>query len=542
MPSLPVNPSKIAVHFQDPSQCVCNFHMFLGNLQSSSTNISKSGKIREMCSNFFSFNLLFLAVSWLLIIGPLVVSLDLLAIHFTNWYFDNNLEYLQHTLMICVYGLNAYFILKHIVLDKKDAAPKLTKSKLGRILSLGMLSTVASLLNLLITATTWIAPNKWLKGGFLCDLVYCEYMSYNLYYLEIFGLIMPCFIALFLYQVTDKWRKNRSDVIFDGNINSTKITTTPNELSVSLLSSDVNETDQFDNLNNNNTPVMSIFWYNVYAYLWIFLYGLALFVSYCYSQIQSSYTNDHFDLVYLSLLFAMFTLKLAIKRVSRGLDMCRAHWQHKHYTNSSDPEQTSIELMTEFIMSYIYWDVYRYLFICEKIKWESFIISKIMHVLSELFETGFRPGNWYFKTTTVLLNTRLSNAYLIPYGIIQDVYTSNNEWKQRFSADIMLHFMASFFDGFGWIVTLNVQRQYFNTSLGIDVSDSFVFLVVSMSIDAILLLIHYIWFLFAYGINVTELASVLFISPKQNKFRWDFILTLIFLYCSSALQWLFLGT
>ncbi|ETN98235.1 hypothetical protein RFI_39275 [Reticulomyxa filosa] len=525
MPSLPVNPSykDKENHVKAPEKCKCNYHAFLSNIEEIA-----SLPQRVVFLKFGGFLGLILLLSWL-VMGPLVTSLDLVSQRAVYFYKHEHLRYVQYALINLIYGFNSYVILKCTVIDVGHSNSQ--SSKWRHILLL-FLVVVSSYLNMGVTCVLWLFRNDLPNVAFLCTYLYCEYMSFYLFYLNVFGLMFPCLVSLFFYRMLVPTPK----VWSDNPINTS-------DYSLELLQES----------GAAFSPKTSQFFLNLCAFLWIMIFGATVFVAYVSAELESSYAETHFEQVYLILLIVMIVLKWALKKISRQLDRTRLQ-----YTNFSAKE-SSLEIMTEFVMSYLYWDVYRYLFISENIQWNNFIYTKSLHVLSELFETGlfffffffkfctffffemksFRSTDWYFTITQKWQDNKWSRQWLIQSGLIQDANTSHDQWKVRYCIDIMLHFTASWLDGIGWIVILTVHHSYLANDLGINVGLSFLFLIASMLIDAFIMMALYLWFWWAYSIDMVHLVCALFVLPTTHTFRWQLLWALVFLYTGYAQCWFF---
>ncbi len=62
----------------------------------------------------------------------------------------------------------------------------------------------------------------------------------------------------------------------------------------------------------------------------------------------------------------------------------------------------SLEYISEFYSSYMYWDAFRYLFICKDITFGQFLFSKGIHILIELLNNLGRVSSIYLSFTTYL--------------------------------------------------------------------------------------------------------------------------------------------
>ncbi|ETO13465.1 hypothetical protein RFI_23909 [Reticulomyxa filosa] len=368
MPSLPVNPSRenMEKHFEDPEECNCNFHFFLRK-EKESTNLSWKGS----WLNFGGFLGLVIILS-LLVMGLLVAALDVISIQSKRLYEYAKLIYLEYTCINILNGLYCYVLLECMLIDIPPCQS--WRSKL-RHSFLPLSTIIASVISTILTFVFWYFRNDLPTVPLLAKCINCGYTPFHLFYLNVFGLMAPCVIVLCLYQCWSCIPRR-----FDYELQELQ------ELRISISnprSSVLRE--------NGVTPLHSapkfclvlcaLVWVVIFSLMCSFLWECVINSFFFMSKLTGIYVSS-IEQIYIILLVTLTILKWTLKKISRKIDTIRLQYP------SVATETISFELISEFIISIVYWDSYRYLFTFENFHWTKFFSTKLIHVISELFEAG----------------------------------------------------------------------------------------------------------------------------------------------------------
>ena len=298
------------------------------------------------------------------------------------------------------------------------------------------------------------------------------------------------------------------------------------------------------------------YWY--YCLVWI-MYGFTLFWSlvifYCIVTLQESYEIHRFTIVYIVIIVLTSIVKWILKRIARKIDTCfismkiaAIHWNtqlkfyhsnskslanvhaHDSQDNNSDNNKNntntnnnrhsqfkrnskideyrlqlelemksiSFELLTEIFCSSIYFLLYRFLIIYDSpLLWE-FIVSKIVHFLSETIESCLKISGKYFHVTkdaSELLRTR--NNYHRVITRLSNIFLTDEstlyQWQQRVCVDLVCRFLVS--NVMAIIVILSVASVFVNWDywLGFSSHDQYIngliYLSMSIAVDTLYFLL-----------------------------------------------------
>ena len=225
---------------------------------------------------------------------------------------------------------------------------------------------------------------------------------------------------------------------------------------------------------------------------------------------------------------------------SKNVDSNNINNNTNFNSDENNNASMSLEYFSEFLLSYLYWDSYRYLFICQNIKLSSFIISSILHIMSETFVIIARTSDYYINTSINIQNNskykhfRKKNRCL---SFVLPVATSNDiQWRNRISIDLMAHFNSSTMVGLFWLINIIVQQDVYK-DIGINVNQSFVYLFVSIMIDLSIFTFYAIWFYIKYDkmLIITPFVSIY----KLNK--WKYVWSVAVVGAVYGQQWFYYG-
>ncbi|ETO28992.1 hypothetical protein RFI_08136 [Reticulomyxa filosa] len=454
-------------------------------------------------------------------------------------------------------------MLKYVIPDVHIFDPKQRRQ-------LKVVTFVSTCMNFGATCVLWHYHNRVGHIKFLCTYLYCGDMSVHLYFLNVFALILPSATTLLLYKLLQCCDAKRDEDHRNSQVNSDE-KCAPLGMHSSMhfsLSDDYDDDGSIDGDDDNGrnncsivnvnplqpqlqmqSKIESIWSYFMdkffFSFMWVFIYGVSVFFAYSFAEIRVSFTQRYFEMIYVLLLASTFALKGILKKVARQLDIVRLE-----QCCSQLGCKVSMEIVSEFFMSYLYCDIYRYLFVCKKISLSQFLRSKALHIASELFETGFvcvfyvyvekvRSSNWYFATTSKLQSEKWFSGLLIRYGIVQDAQSTYHEWKIRYCIDIVLHFLASCLDGISWMIILKIHHSYFETDMGIDVKSSMMYVVYSVLTDTSILVALYILFWKVHIVDMLYPLCTIFMGSKNNHCHWEFFWILILLFATYSQSWFF---
>ena len=310
------------------------------------------------------------------------------------------------------------------------------------------------------------SSNSWTHERILnfdCNVFYCDAETVGyLFFLVIMPIISPMFHVMLLLI-------GHFCFVYYCNCCNTSNSKQMNEMKIPMVEYNQKETDSIE-MNNgewdiDNEGKNGLIWMKIRFYIWLLLYlfvfGLLVFASFFYSNLEVSKIHNNWELYYWSLLVSTSIAKFFLKRIGRKLDCIKIRYFLLAHTNNSknidivnniDPSKMfSIEWFSEALGTVYYWFNFRTesIYYLPFISTQQFATTIGIHLLSEIFQTSLRLSRFYFNNSSKLLEFAIDcNIFYNDCNWINNYMKNNldcnyNQWKQRLSIEMLLHLFTS---------------------------------------------------------------------------------------------------
>lgn len=207
------------------------------------------------------------------------------------------------------------------------------------------------------------------------------------------------------------------------------------------------------------TQIIIIKW-NTFNRWWcqfILIFIVYLFIFYWLTIIKISVYQNNFETWYICLSFTSSFFKFMLKRTARKIDQFRVYYirQNQVILNDNNDKNyfllqeevsesaeikneseygISLEMFCEGLMSMFYWVAYRYAVSFHVPTVQNFVVSMILHLLSETMESNFKFTKVYYRFYRYY--TRSMQCY-------NPTQSTLNQWRLRLSLDINIRLCIS---------------------------------------------------------------------------------------------------
>ena len=220
-------------------------------------------------------------------------------------------------------------------------------------------------------------------------------------------------------------------------------------------------------------------WINMNGLYWMIIWFLAFstffLCFFCMETAEFYVFRNFFEYWYYSFLAACICAKYLLKRIARQIDICTIkfyHWMKAMFNNDhgysysysykcnynsqnynttvdEHPHLMSFEIFCEIFVSYFYWGQYRFYVAFFLPSWKIFIRTMIVHLISEIGQSGIRSSKVYFNYSMLFENwIKQRQSRIIKFvanKIVNDDDCTFNQWKIRCSIDVMIRIIISAF-------------------------------------------------------------------------------------------------
>ena len=356
------------------------------------------------------------------------------------------------------------------------------------------------------------------NNPFFCSLNDCDHIDIQfliqIYIFPVVSIPIFFYVTVLFYEMYKLCQKCK--ICKRSNIKS-------DELAMSLLGHSSSE--EMDLNMNYNTP----------SVLWIFLYptclGISILIIIVTFNLKVEFIHKYYVLFTFILSVLLTTFKFILKRIARKCDLISMYSSKFNYFYS-------LEYLSQWLMTMIYWFLIRVLLYIESPSINKFIASMLIHFIQEIMSTSGRFTIIYYETVQSIYNKckKYQNSssklykciYFVVYGL--SCNCTLNEWHDRLSMDLITRIYASICSGvFALAYCLSVGEKdilFFYNSNG-NYKLILIYIISSTIIELLYYCIVFIFNLKYYKYNILLIYTKRHICDTNKTYYWMYQICII---------------